>query len=259
MFRLIVLGSGSAGNAAVVSNDKVRILVDAGLGARTLKARLEQANIDPCTLSGILLTHEHGDHTSGLASLCKSHPLPIYCNALTAHTLRRSPPLAEYRHWRIFETGTAFDIAGVTVRSFSVPHDAVDPVGYLLDDGEDTLGILTDLGYATNPVIDCLRPARTLLIEMNHDEKLLQDDVRRPWPVKQRIMSRHGHLSNMAAAEIIRQLAAHSLRRVVAAHLSRDCNHPDIVHNTVRLTLEAAGLSDIVVDCACQETILIVE
>ena len=145
----------------------------------------------------------------------------------------------------------------ITVPTFSVPHDAAEPTGFVLHHGASSLGFCTDLGFATKLVHERLRHAATVVIETNHDEKLLQEDTRRPWPVKQRIMSRHGHLSNAAAAEVLAALACHGLRRAILGHLSRDCNTPDLALGTVRSRLAADGVTgaDIEVFCASQREI----
>src|SRR3954463_14156047 len=248
-----MLGSGSAGNSALVATDHCRILVDGGLSARQIVVRLEQCGITPAQLDGVLLTHEHGDHVCGLEVLCRKFQIPIYCNALTAEAVRYGcDSLGEHRNWRIFRTGAEFSICDITVQTFPVPHDAVDPVGFAFHAGSGGLGFITDLGYATKMIVERLRRVQTLVIETNHDEKLLQNDVHRPWPVKQRIQSRHGHLSNNAAATVIEQLLPGKIDRVVLGHLSRDCNKPELAIETVRAALKKVGKIDIEVFCATQ-------
>jgi phosphoribosyl 1,2-cyclic phosphodiesterase len=254
MFSLIMLGSGSAGNSALVATEHCRILVDGGLSARQLVLRLALCGIQPNELDGILLTHEHGDHTCGLEVLCRKFQLPIYCNALTAEAIRFMS-LGEHRRWRIFRTGSSFSICDITVESFPVPHDAVEPVGYSFHAGQSSLGYVTDLGHATRLTIERLREVQTLVIETNHDEKLLQNDPHRPWPVKQRIQSRHGHLSNAAAASVIGQLLSGKIARVVLGHLSRDCNSPELAAGAVRAELEKIGRSEVEIFCATQNEI----
>ncbi|MDQ3545917.1 MAG: MBL fold metallo-hydrolase [Verrucomicrobiota bacterium] len=254
MFSLTMLGSGSAGNSALIATDHCRLLVDGGLSARQLVRRLELCGVKPNELDGVLLTHEHGDHVCGLEVLCRKFQIPIFCNALTAEAIRYSASagLGEHRNWRIFRTGAAFSICDITVESFSVPHDAVEPVGYTFHAGASALGYITDLGHATRLAIERLRQVQTLVIETNHDEKLLQADPHRPWPVKQRIQSRHGHLSNTAAAAVVAQLLPGKIGRVVLGHLSRDCNSPELAAGTVRAELEKCGRSDIEIFCAAQ-------
>jgi phosphoribosyl 1,2-cyclic phosphodiesterase len=225
--------------------------VDGGLSARQLVLRLERCGVSPNELDGILLTHEHGDHMCGLEVLCRRFQVPIYCNALTAEAVRFCS-LGEHRNWRIFRTGSSFSICDITVETFSVPHDAVEPVGYTFHVGRSALGYITDLGHATRLTIERLRQVQTLVIETNHDEKLLQADLHRPWPVKQRIMSRHGHLSNAAAASVVGQLLGGKIARVVLGHLSRDCNTPELAAGAIRAELDKLGRRDVELFCASQ-------
>jgi phosphoribosyl 1,2-cyclic phosphodiesterase len=247
-----MLGSGSAGNSALIATDHCKILVDGGLSARQLALRLEQCGVALEQLDGVLLTHEHGDHVCGLEVLCRKFAVPIYCNALTAEAIRGHGSLDRHRNWRIFRTGADFSICDILVQSFPVPHDAVDPVGFAFHAGGRGLGFITDLGYATKMLVERLREVHTLVIETNHDEKLLQNDKHRPWPVKQRIQSRHGHLSNVAAAGVIEQLLAGKIERVVLGHLSRDCNTPALATGEIRALLAKCGKIDMEIYCATQ-------
>src|SRR5437867_3389731 len=249
-----MLGSGSAGNSALVSTDHCRILIDGGLSARQIVVRLEQCGVAPEQLDGLLLTHEHGDHVCGLEVLCRKFAFPIYCNAQTAEAIRCSG-LREHKNWRLFRTGTEFTICDILVQNFPVPHDAAEPVGYAFHAGNRGLGFITDLGYPTKMLIERLREVHTLVIETNHDEKLLQSDPHRPWPVKQRIMSRHGHLSNSAAASVIEQLLPGNIERVVLGHLSRDCNTPELAAGVVRASLEKCGKLEMELHFATQSQI----
>lgn len=250
-----MLGSGSAGNSALIATDHCKILVDGGLSARQIALRLEQCGIVPEQLDGVLLTHEHGDHVCGLDVLCRKFDVPIYANSQTAEAVRGDCSLAQHRNWRIFRTGTEFKICDITVQTFPVPHDAVDPVGFAFYAGANGLGFITDLGYATKMIVERLRQVHTLVIETNHDEKLLQNDKHRPWPVKQRIQSRHGHLSNNAAATVIEELLPGKIDRVVLGHLSRDCNTPELALQTVRNALHKSGKIDIELFCASQSAV----
>lgn len=257
MFSLTMLGSGSAGNAALIATDHCRLLVDGGLSARQLMVRLELCGVKPEQLDGVLLTHEHGDHVCGLDVLCRKFHVPIYCNALTAEAIRcpATAGLGKHRNWRIFRTGAEFSICDIIVQTFPVPHDAVEPVGYAFHAGKCGLGFITDLGYATKMLVERLREVHTLVIETNHDEKLLQACQYRPWPVKQRIMSRHGHLSNAAAASVIEQLLPGKIERVVLGHLSRDCNNPELAKGAVQALLAKCGREQVEVFCADQREI----
>jgi phosphoribosyl 1,2-cyclic phosphodiesterase len=250
-----MLGSGSAGNSALVATNHCKILIDGGLSARQIALRLEQCGVTPEQLDGVLLTHEHGDHVCGLEVLCRKFAVPIYANAQTAEAVRSDGALDRHRNWRIFRTGAEFKICDILVQTFPVPHDAVDPVGFAFYAGAGGLGFITDLGYATKMIVERLRQVHTLVIETNHDEKLLQSDTHRPWPVKQRIQSRHGHLSNNAAATVIEELLPGKIDRVVLGHLSRDCNTPALALQTVRDAFSKSGKIDIELFCATQSDI----
>jgi phosphoribosyl 1,2-cyclic phosphodiesterase len=240
MFHLTILGSGSAGNCALVETPKTRLLIDGGLSCLQIRQRLAACGVNPIEIDGILLTHEHGDHAGGLDVWCRQFHTPIYCNALTAESLRRQSPECA-KDWRIFMTGSDFSIGDVTIQTFTVPHDAMDPVGFVLHHDAVALGFLTDLGFATKLACERIRQAHTLVIEANHDEHLLQTDTKRPWATKQRIMSRHGHLSNAAAATVVAGMLGGNIKRAILGHLSRDCNSPDLAAAAVRQEVSAAG------------------
>jgi phosphoribosyl 1,2-cyclic phosphodiesterase len=249
--QFTILGSGSAGNAAYLEVGETRLLIDAGLSARQIRQRLAQIGRAPEGLNGILITHEHIDHIQGLATLCSKHPIPLYCNRLTreAIELYHERPF----DFRIFTTGSQFEVGEVLVDSFTVAHDAYDPVGFMLHTDGVKIGFLTDLGHATKLVVERVRKANILVLETNHDVKMLQDDPRRPWSLKQRILSRHGHLSNEAAAAVAEQVASADLKHLFLGHLSRDCNKPEIAFSTVAERLAKIGASHITVECARQE------
>ena len=195
--QLTILGSGSGGNCAYLEAGDTRLLIDAGFSGRQLRERLASIQRTPETLHGILITHEHSDHIQGLGTLAARLGLPIYCNRFTREAIVETFPGARFE-FRLFDTGASFDLGDVGVDTFTVPHDAQDPVGFLLRTHEGNIGFLTDLGHATKLVVERVRCANVLILEANHDVKLLQDDTRRPWSLKQRILSRHGHLSNVA-------------------------------------------------------------
>jgi phosphoribosyl 1,2-cyclic phosphodiesterase len=253
MFHLTILGSGSAGNCALVETPGTRLIIDAGLSARQTVERLKLCGINPIEIDGILLTHEHGDHAAALDVWCKNFHTPIYTNRLTAEALRRDQKVQ--KDWRLFVTGAEFTIKDLVIQTFPVPHDAVEPCGFLLSHDSSSLGFLTDLGFATKLVHERMREAHTVVIETNHDEKLLQNDTKRPWSVKQRIMSRHGHLSNAAAAGLLVEMLDGKLRRAVLGHLSQDCNSPDLAIGTVRSSIAARGVETLEIICATQREI----
>lgn len=235
MLEITILASGSSGNAALVRTETACFLVDAGLSSMELANRLATCGVDPGDLCGILVTHEHGDHARGLVQWSRKHGTPVYCNRLTAMVLREK--VLEFNGWRIFESGSEFDLEGVSIRPFLIPHDAVEPVGFVIRKAGRSFGFLTDLGHATTLVTESLRGVDALLIEANYDDELLQQDTRRPWNTKQRIQSRHGHLSNGAAAAVVAEILHDGLSHLVLGHLSRDCNSEERALESVRRVL----------------------
>lgn len=248
MLKLIVLGSGSAGNSALLCTGTSRLLIDAGLSATRLLERLALAGVEPDSLSGIFITHEHGDHCRGLDILTKKHPLPILCNARTREVLRDA--MKGEKNWHIVPGAGAFEFAGLKLETFPVPHDAAEPVGLVVRHGEAALGVLSDVGHITPVMRQKLRSLDTLFIEANYDTALLSQDTKRPWSTKQRIQGRHGHLSNEQTAAFIAEMACARLERIVLGHLSRDCNTPDLAIAAIRAVLAARQLAEVEVHCA---------
>jgi phosphoribosyl 1,2-cyclic phosphodiesterase len=251
MIEFTVLGSGSSGNAALVRCAGGLLLVDAGLSASQLTARLQAAGVDPADLRGILLTHEHGDHTRGLRVFTQRYKVPVLANLQTREVLRDNLPGSG--HWKIIPCGGSFDFAGFQIETFRVPHDAVDPMGFVLRAGGTSLGILSDLGHATTLVRSRMQALDALFIEANYDATMLANDTKRPWSTRQRIASRHGHLSNDQTAEIVQLAASRALQRIVLGHLSRDCNSPAAALSRVHAALAAAHCAHTKVDCASQD------
>ena len=249
MLDITILASGSSGNAAVVRTESASFLVDAGLSTKELTLRLGLCGVEPGDLCGILITHEHGDHTKGLAQWAKKHETPIFCNRQTALLLREK--IVGFHGWKIFESGAEFELEGVTIRSFPVPHDAVEPVGFVIRERSHSFGFLTDLGHSTNLVTESLRGVDALLIEANYDEILLQNDTKRPWSIKQRIQSRHGHLSNTDAAKTVSQIIHDGLSHLLLGHLSRDCNSEELALAAMSGILKSRSTR---LSCAMQES-----
>lgn len=227
------------------------MLIDAGLSLRQIRLRLATISRAPENLSGILVTHEHSDHIQGLMGLAEKLRIPVYCNRLTQDAIQYQ--LQTRLPCRLFATGASFEVGDIAVETFTVPHDAQDPVGFLLRTASGNIGFLTDLGHATKLVVERVRTAHVLLLEANHDIKLLQDCPHRPWSLKQRILSRHGHLSNEAAAEVAEQIVSSSLRHLYLGHLSRDCNRPEIAHRAVNDRLQKIGAAHVRLELASQQ------
>ena len=247
--RFVILGSGSSGNAAVVECGSLRLMIDAGLSAKQLTLRLAQVGIAAESLDGILLTHEHGDHVRGLKVFLKQNPMAVYATEPTARVVRETG--IEGGKWKLFQAGHTFAIGETTIDSFPIQHDAADPVGFVIRHQAKRLGLLSDAGFVTRNVTENLSGLHGLFVEANYDEAMLEADTRRPWPTKQRIRSRHGHLSNTQVMELIREIAHPALARIVLGHLSADCNGPQLALGLLRECLTTLGHAHTQIHCAC--------
>lgn len=236
--RVCILASGSSGNCTFVSSPNTAILIDAGLSAREIGRRLEQLAVPLSSLAGVCVSHEHSDHTTGLRVLNQRFGVPVFANAGTAEALRGGE--GENLPWRIFETGQPFAIGDLRIEPFSVPHDAYDPVGFLVDGGGARVAVVTDIGIPTTLVRERLKTCHAVILESNHDERLLQDS-KRPEHLKQRIRGRQGHLSNERAGALLAEIASPRLSRVFLAHLSEECNREDLALRTAEKHLHRAG------------------
>ncbi len=237
--RLCVLASGSSGNCTWVASANTAVLIDAGLSGRRIKQRLETIGGSIDALQAVCISHEHQDHIMGLRVLQRRHNVPAYANAGTAEALARYPDWADLP-WNIFTTGHPFTVGDLTLKPFSVPHDAYDPVGFIVEHDGLRAGIVTDMGMATGLIREQLRNCQLIVLESNHDELLLRD-CNRPWSLKQRIRGRQGHLSNQAAANLLTEIAGPTLQQILLAHLSDDCNEPDLALASAQAALEAGG------------------
>lgn len=250
--QFTILGSGSSGNCAYLEAGETRLLIDAGFSGRQIRQRLASIGRTPESLTGILITHEHSDHVQGLTTIAAKLGIPVYCNRDTREAIERQ--LETKFDCRMFMTGSSFELGEVGIDTFSVPHDAQDPVGFVLNTAVGSIGFLTDLGHATKLVVERIRRANVVVLEANHDLKLLQDDTKRPWSIKQRILSRHGHLSNDAAADVLEQIVHADLKQLYLGHLSRDCNRPELAHKTITNRLEKLGGTHVHVDVTNQDS-----
>jgi phosphoribosyl 1,2-cyclic phosphodiesterase len=216
------LASGSKGNSIFIDGPDGSLIVDAGLSAREIVRRLAHVGASLDRLSGILVTHDHSDHLRGVRVLAKRLGLTVYA---TADTLRAAG-LPDSASVRVVRSGEEFAVAGFNIRPFTLPHDAEDPVGYLLERDAVKIGIATDLGCVTALVRRRLAGCDMLVLESNYDEGMLQKGPY-PWFLKQRIRSRKGHLSNVASSKVLSELIHPGLQKVILAHLSEVNNCPE--------------------------------
>jgi len=249
--KLTILGSGSGGNCAYVETGEARILVDAGFSPRQIRQRLAGIGRAPENLTAILITHEHNDHTYGLPGIAKKLNIPVYCNRATQEAFEFQ--LQTQFNCHRFETGASFEIADVQVDTFTIPHDAQDPVGFLLHTAAGNIGFVTDLGHMTKLVIERTHTANVLVLESNHDVKMLQECPHRSWSLKQRILGRHGHLSTVAAAEAAANIMSAELKHLYLAHLSRECNTPALAEHVMAEQLHHIGAKHVRLQIAAQD------
>jgi phosphoribosyl 1,2-cyclic phosphodiesterase len=236
--RVVPLGSGSRGNATLVEFGSTRILVDAGLSARDLATRLQAVGVAPESVRCTLLSHEHQDHARGAERFSVRHRVPVVCAFETLEALNLSP--IHLAKWHPFVPGQVFDLGDVVVDPFSVPHDAARPVGFVLRGEGVRIGIATDLGHATTLVVERLRGCNVLMVESNHDDRMLFDGPY-PWHLKQRVGGTLGHLSNDEAASLVAAVADDDCRAVVLAHLSEKNNTTALARTASSTALGSAG------------------
>ncbi len=241
--RVCVLASGSTGNCIYVGSESTRVLIDAGVSCRETASRLQSIGVEPETITAVCVTHEHDDHKSSLSVLHRRLGATLYGNAGTIQALERGVKTAGLA-WQTFITGHAFMIGTLRVEPFRVPHDSYDPVGFVISEGETRIGVVTDLGIPTELIRQRLKDCNVLVLEANHDEDMLRDS-NRPWPLKQRIAGRQGHLSNLKAGELLCDVVSPRLHTVLLAHLSSDCNRPALARHTVSETLRKRGITHV--------------
>ncbi|MCO5119081.1 MAG: MBL fold metallo-hydrolase [Burkholderiaceae bacterium] len=243
--RFASLGSGSEGNALVVQADggaggrRTSVLVDCGFGLREAQRRLQALDVAADSLAGILVTHEHGDHVGGVFRLARTHRIPVYLTHGTWQAVAAMPGAAECEH-RFIDPGKVFEIDGISIEPVAVPHDAREPVQFVLDSGRSRLGVLTDLGHGTPHVVQAFSGLDAIVLECNHDPDLLAANPRYPPALKRRIGGPYGHLSNAAAAEIAAAINGTRLRRIAAAHLSTHNNRPELARSALATALGAS-------------------
>lgn len=237
--RVVPLASGSSGNATLLEFGRTRILVDAGVSALGLVRRLEAIGVAPSSIAAILLTHEHHDHAQGLERFSFRQRVPVATTPEALAALDLSP--SHLARWCPFDPGATFEIESVRVTAFPVPHDAVNPVGFVLEGEGIRVGIATDLGHATTLVVERLKGCDVLMVEANHDDRMLVAGPY-PWHLKQRVGGRMGHLSNEEAAGLLSLAADDRCRAVVLAHLSEKNNEPGKARDAAARALSDRGL-----------------
>jgi phosphoribosyl 1,2-cyclic phosphodiesterase len=209
------------------------------VSGKEVARRLDLIAEDPASIDAVCVTHEHGDHISSLGVLHRRYGMAMYTNHGTLEVLS-SVSKMDGVPWSVFTTGERFVIGDLALEPFSVPHDSYDPVGFVIESGADRVGVVTDMGMATELIRQRLRGCRILAIEANHDVEMLRAS-QRPWSLKQRISGRQGHLSNAQAGELVAEVAGPGLEAVFLVHLSADCNEPGLARQAVEQALHEGG------------------
>ncbi|HEX8816471.1 MAG TPA: MBL fold metallo-hydrolase [Terriglobales bacterium] len=240
-----VLASGSRGNSTVVQSSTTRILVDAGISCRETFKRIKACEDDPHALSAIVITHEHSDHVHGLMVLSRKLNVPVYMTAATHQAWARAVRDAtgekpDMPRLELFSSGHRFHVGDIEITPFTIPHDAADPVGFTFRAEGIRIAVATDLGYIPASICDHLRGCDVLVIESNHDIEMLRVGPY-PWSVKQRVMSRVGHLSNTALARFLAEDYDGGAAYIVLAHLSEKNNHPEVARKEAETALVGRG------------------
>ena len=232
--ELTILGSGSSGNAALLATARTRLLIDAGLSKRVLRKRMEEAGVRPNGLDAILLSHEHADHAAHAAALGEEFRVPVYVSAGTGEALNESQGIVQMKYFR---PGERVILGDIEVLPFGIPHDARDPVAFRFEAHGVKLALAVDLGFLTTLVKEQLRGCDCLILEANHDLEMLRRGPY-PWFIKQRVMSRLGHLSNHALAEFLECDFDGVARTLVLAHLSENNNSVEVARLAAEQALE---------------------
>lgn len=230
MFGFCPLASGSKGNCIYFGTNEAKILIDAGLSARAIKERLSLINVDISEIDAILVTHEHIDHIRGLQILGCRLEIPVFANSDTARAIYTT--FHECPKFKIFSTGETFEFGGMEIHPFSIQHDAIDPVAFTIRTEGLKVGVCADLGFATSLVASQLKDCDYLYLEANHEPSMVHA-CSRPAVYKQRVLSRQGHLSNQQCADLIKEIQHGGLKHIHLAHLSSECNSPELALKTV--------------------------
>ena len=237
--RMVSIASGSSGNCIYVGSDGTHILVDAGISNKRIEQSLHEIGVEARDLSGILVTHEHSDHIKGLGVLARRKAIPIYGTKETLTQIKASKSLGEIPEelLRPILPDADFSIGDLKILPFSIDHDAANPVAYRVSEGRKSVAVSTDMGHYSQYIIDHLQNLDALLVEANHDVRMLEAGPY-PYPLKRRILSDFGHLSNENSGRLISTILHDGIRHIFLGHLSQENNIPELAYETVRLEID---------------------
>ncbi len=232
MLNFCSLYSGSSGNSLFVETENTKILVDAGVSSKKIETALENININPSYLDGILITHEHTDHVQGLGTFAKKYNLPVFVNQKTLDAMPKQKEKIDDKNIKIIKIEEKFEIGDLKIKPFSIPHDAANPCGFNIFKDNKKISIATDIGNMTNGIIKNLEDSIFILLESNYDPEVLKF-CHYPYPLKVRIAGNMGHLSNETAGKTISHLMKSGLKQALLGHLSKESNFPELAYKTV--------------------------
>ena len=232
MLNFRSLYSGSSGNSLLVQTENTNLLIDAGVSSKKIESSLINLEIDPSTLDGILITHEHSDHVQGLGTFSKKFNIPVFVNQKTLDAMPKQKEKIAEKNIKIFKIEEKFEINDLKIKPFSIPHDAANPCGFNIFKDNKKISIATDIGHMTNGILKNLEESSFVLLESNYDPQVLMYS-RYPYPLKTRIAGPTGHLSNQLAGKTICHLLKSGLKEAMLGHLSKESNFPELAYKTV--------------------------
>ena len=252
------LYSGSSGNALFVQAEETRLLIDAGKSGKCIREALESIGVDPATLNAILVTHEHSDHIAGVGIMCRKYHIPVLANGPTWKAMERKIGEIPAGMRITFDSHSDFYLGDIGVAPFLIPHDAAEPVGFRLYNGNTSIATATDLGHFTKIVKEHVSGSTLVLLESNHDPEMLLRNPHYSSALKRRILGNHGHLSNEACAEAVVQLAESGVKQIILGHLSGENNIPELALATSSVRAKREGIElghDLNLDLALRDTV----
>jgi phosphoribosyl 1,2-cyclic phosphodiesterase len=232
MFNFCSLYSGSSGNSLFVESENTKLLVDAGVSSKKIEEALANLEIDPTSIDGILITHEHLDHVQGLGTFAKKFNLPVFVNEKTLDAMPKQKEKISEKNIKLFNINEKFEIGDLKVKPFSIPHDAANPCGFNIFKDDKKISIATDIGHMTNGILKNLEDSIFIMLESNYDPEVLKYS-KYPYQLKTRIAGPDGHLSNELAGKTISYLLNSGLKQAVLGHLSKQSNFPELAYKTV--------------------------
>ena len=232
MFNFCSLYSGSSGNSLFVESENTKLLVDAGISSKKIETALTNLEIDPSSINGILITHEHSDHVQGLGTFAKKFNLPVYVNQKTLDAMPNQKDKISEKNIKIIKNEEKFEIGDLKIKPFSIPHDAANPCGFNIIHDNKKISIATDIGHMTNGIIKNLEDSIFIMLEANYDPEVLKFS-KYPYILKSRIAGPTGHLPNEIAGKTIAHLLNSGLQQAILGHLSKESNFPELAYKTV--------------------------